>query len=212
MEEGSRVSSTLVSVVFRQLLECFPSDQLDSAIRRIPSRIDKSFICSDQMFEQSISSMRCRWLICIACGLMLLLILCALVVATVSGSFPLLRCFDEMVFGELRKTERSNVSPSAHLMSDGSGSHCITMPESPRQLDIFTPDITANVSVLPFVLTLVEVPYSFDFTYILNTCQYIESCNILQHKVTSLNSRKLAVFGDSLDSSVWLCLCFAFDA
>ena len=54
-------------------------------------------------------------------------------------------------------------------MSDGSGSHCKMMSESPRQFNIFTLHVTANVSVEPFVSTTVDVPYPNNFTYMLNT-------------------------------------------
>ena len=54
-------------------------------------------------------------------------------------------------------------------MSDGSGSHCRMMSESPRKFSIFTAHVTANVSVAPFVSTTVDLPYPNDFTYMLNT-------------------------------------------
>ena len=54
-------------------------------------------------------------------------------------------------------------------MSDVSGSHCETMCERPRQINIFTLHVTANVSVAPFVSTTVDVPYPNDFTYRLTT-------------------------------------------
>ena len=54
-------------------------------------------------------------------------------------------------------------------MSDGSGSHCKMMSESPRQFNIFTLHVTANVSVPPFVSTTVGVPYPNDFTKMLQT-------------------------------------------
>ena len=76
---------------------------------------------------------------------------CALVLATVSDSFQ-----------QLRMTARSwrlDFTLSAHLMSDGPGSHCKMIFESPRQLDIFTSHVSANVSVAPFVSTSVVVPY-----------------------------------------------------
>ena len=58
---------------------------------------------------------------------------------------------------------------SAHLMSDGSRSHCKMMSESPRQFNIFTLNVTADVSVALFVTTTVDVPYPNDFTYMLKT-------------------------------------------
>ena len=54
-------------------------------------------------------------------------------------------------------------------MSDGSGSHCKMMSESPTQFNIFTLHVTANVSVAPFVSTIVDVPYPNDFTFMLKT-------------------------------------------
>ena len=54
-------------------------------------------------------------------------------------------------------------------MSDGSGSHCKMMSEGPRQLNIFTIQVTANVPVEPFDPTSDDVPYPNDFTYMLNT-------------------------------------------
>ena len=64
---------------------------------------------------------------------------------------------------------RSDFALFAHLMSDGSGSHCKMMSENPRQNNIFIPHVTANVSVAPFVSTTMDVPYPNDFTYILKT-------------------------------------------
>ena len=64
---------------------------------------------------------------------------------------------------------RLDFALSAHLMSDGSRSHCRMMSESPRQFNIFTLHVTANVSVAPLVSTTVDVPYPNDFTYMLNT-------------------------------------------
>ena len=54
-------------------------------------------------------------------------------------------------------------------MGDGSGPHCKLMSKSPRQFNIFTPHVTANVSVAPLVSTTVDVPYPNDFTYTLKT-------------------------------------------
>ena len=58
---------------------------------------------------------------------------------------------------------------SAHFMSDGSGSHCRMMSESPRKFNIFTAHIVANVSVGPFVSTTVDMPYPNVLTYMLST-------------------------------------------
>ena len=83
-------------------------------------------------------------------------------------------------------------------MSDGSGSHCKMMSESPRQFNIFTPHVTSNVSVA----TTLDVPYPNDFTYMLKTFQSVGGCNILQNKVVTLNSWKFAVFAGALDTFV----------
>ena len=58
---------------------------------------------------------------------------------------------------------------SAHFMSDGSGSHCRMMSESPRKFSIFTAHIVASMSVVPFVSTTVDVPYPNFLTYMLST-------------------------------------------
>ena len=58
---------------------------------------------------------------------------------------------------------------SAHFMSDGSGSHCRMLSESPRKFSIFTDHIVANMSVGPFVSTTVDMPYPNVLTYMLNT-------------------------------------------
>ena len=74
--------------------------------------------------------------------------------------------------GELRMTVcscRLDLTFCAHLMSDGSGSHCKMMPESPRQFSFFTAYITANVSVAPFISTTVDMPYPTVFPYMLTT-------------------------------------------
>ena len=47
-------------------------------------------------------------------------------------------------------------------MSDGSGSHCKMMSESPWQFTIFTLHVTANVFVSPFVSTTADVSYPHD--------------------------------------------------
>ena len=106
-------------------------------------------------------------------------------------------------------TVRSTLS--AHLMSDGSGSHCKNMSESPRQFNIFTLHVTAKVSVAPFISTTVDVPYPNGSTYMLQTFS-VGSRNVFQNKVVTLNKGKFAVFDDTLDSLVRFSLCFAFDA
>ena len=88
---------------------------------------------------------------------------------------------------------------SSHFMSDGSGSHCRMMYESPRKFSIFTAHIVANMSVGPFVSTIVDMPYPNVLTYML-------------HEIVTLYHWEFAVFGDALCSLVWFRLCFAFDA
>ena len=58
---------------------------------------------------------------------------------------------------------------SAHFMSDGSGSHCRMMSESPRKFNIFTAHIVAYMSVGPFVSTTMDMPYPNVLTYMLST-------------------------------------------
>ena len=64
---------------------------------------------------------------------------------------------------------RLDLTLSAHLMSDGSGSHCRIMSESPRNFSIFTAHIVANMSVETFVSTTVDMPYPNVLTYMLST-------------------------------------------
>ena len=72
-------------------------------------------------------------------------------------------------------------------MSDGSGSHCKMMSESPRQFNIFSPHLTVHVSVAPFVSTTVDVLYPNDFTYMLKTFKSVR-CGVCQNKVVTLNT------------------------
>ena len=78
---------------------------------------------------------------------------------------------------------------SAHCMSDGSGSHCRMMSESPRKFSIFTAHIVANMSVGPFVSTTVDMPYPNVLTYMLSTFQFICARNIFQHEIVTLYLR-----------------------
>ena len=86
------------------------------------------------------------------------------------------------------------------------------MSESPKQFNIFSHHVTANVSVARFVSTTVDVPYPNDFTYMLKTFQSVGGCNSFQNKVVTLNNWKFAVFDGALDTFVGFRLCFAFDA
>ena len=67
------------------------------------------------------------------------------------------------------RSDRLDLTLSAHLMSDGSGSHCRTTSESPKKFNILTAHIVANVSVGPFVSTTVDMPYPNVLTYMLST-------------------------------------------
>ena len=67
------------------------------------------------------------------------------------------------------RSGRLDLTPSAHLMSEGSGSHCRMMSESPRKFNIITAHTVANVSVGPFISTTVHMPYPNVLTYILST-------------------------------------------
>ena len=64
---------------------------------------------------------------------------------------------------------RLELTLSAHMMSDGSGSHCRMMSERLEQFNIFTAHTAANVSVAPFVSTTVDMPYPSVLTYMLST-------------------------------------------
>ena len=63
----------------------------------------------------------------------------------------------------------SDLTLSAHFVSDGSGSHCRMMSESPKKLSIFSAHIVANMSVGLFVSTTVDMPYPNVLTYMLST-------------------------------------------
>ena len=67
------------------------------------------------------------------------------------------------------RSGRLDLTLSAHLMSDGTGSHCRVMSESPRKFNIFTADTVANVSVGPFISTTVDMPYPNVLTCMLST-------------------------------------------
>ena len=100
------------------------------------------------------------------------------------------------------RSDRLDLTLSSHLMSDGSGSRCRMMSESPRKFNIFTAHIVANVSVGPFVSTTVDVPYQNVLTYMLSTFSPPVAA-------TSFNMREShCITGSSLSSmmpSVRLC-------
>ena len=66
------------------------------------------------------------------------------------------------------RSVRLDLTLSAHFVSDGSGSHCRMMSESPRKFNIFTAHTVANMSVGPFVSTTVDMPYRNVLTYMLS--------------------------------------------
>ena len=57
------------------------------------------------------------------------------------------------------RSGRLDLTLSAHLVSDGSGSHYRMMLESPRKFNIFTDSTVANVSGWLFISTTVDMPY-----------------------------------------------------
>ena len=104
---------------------------------------------------------------------------------------------------------RLDLTLSAHFMSDGSGSHCKMMSESPRKLIIFTAHIVANMSVGHFVSTTVDMPYPNVLTYMLSI---FSSSVFFYYEIVTLYHGEFAVFDDALCSLVWFRLCMAFDA
>ena len=80
------------------------------------------------------------------------------------------------------RSGRLDLTLSAHLMSDGSGSHCRMISESPRQFNIFTAHTIANVSVALCISTTVDMPYPNVLTYMLSTFSPIVAA-------TSFNTR-----------------------
>ena len=80
------------------------------------------------------------------------------------------------------RSDRLDLTLSAHLMSDGSGSHCRMTSESPRKFNTVTAHITANVSVGPFISSTVDMPYPNVLTYMLSTFSPLVA-------VTSFNMR-----------------------
>ena len=96
-------------------------------------------------------------------------------------------------------------------MSDGSGSHCRMMSESPSQFFIFTAHIVANVSVGPFSSTTVHAVPKCSHIH----AQHFQSTrarNVFQHEIVTLYHWEFAVFDGALCSFVLFRLCFAFDA
>ena len=88
-------------------------------------------------------------------------------------------------------------------MSDGSWSHCKMMSESTRQFNIFTPHVTANVSVSPFVSTTVDVPYPNDFTHMPNTFSPLEAATCFK---TRQSHRTMGSSLSSVMRSIRLCV------
>ena len=81
---------------------------------------------------------------------------------------------------------RLDFALSAHVMIDGSGSHCKMMSESPMQFNIITAHVTANVSVAPFVSTIVECAVPKRFHIHAQNVQSVGGCNIFQNKVCEI--------------------------
>ena len=78
------------------------------------------------------------------------------------------------------RSDRLDLTLSAHLMGDGSGSHCRMMSESPRKFNIFTAHTVANVSV--------------------GTCRTQMFSH--KHEIVTLYYWEFAVFDDALCSFV----------
>ena len=93
------------------------------------------------------------------------------------------------------RSDRLDLTLSAHLMSDGSGSHCRMTSESPRKFNIFTAHIVANVSVGPFHFYSCghAVP---QFSHI-HAQHFQSTCgrNVFQHEIVTLYYWEFAVFG-----------------
>ena len=67
------------------------------------------------------------------------------------------------------RSDRLDLTLSAHLMSGVSRSHCRMTSESPKKFNIFTVHSVANVSVGPFISTTVDTTYPKVLTYMLST-------------------------------------------
>ena len=91
---------------------------------------------------------------------------------------------------------RLDLTLSAHFMSNGSGSHCRMMSESPRKFIIFTADIVANMSVGPFVSAVSECSH-IHAEHFQTTC----ARNIFQYEIVTLYHWEFAVFDDALCSA-----------
>ena len=81
---------------------------------------------------------------------------------------------------------------SAHLVSDGSGSHC------PRKVNIFTVHIVANMSVELFISTTVDMPYPNVLTYMLSILSPLVPATSFNMEMVTLNYWEFAVFDDAL--------------
>ena len=102
------------------------------------------------------------------------------------------------------RSDRLDLTLSAYLMSDGSGSHCRMTSESPRKFNI--------VTAWAF--------HFFNCGLAVSKCSHIHAqhfqstCgrHVFQHEIVTLNYWEFAVFDDALCSFVWFRLCLAFDA
>ena len=98
------------------------------------------------------------------------------------------------------RSNRLDLTFSAHLMSDGSGSHCRMMSESPRKFNIFTAHTVAYVSVGPFISTTVDILYQNVLNIHAEHNQSTRARNVFQHEIVALHHWKSAVFNDALCS------------
>ena len=128
----------------------------------------------------------------------------------VFGSYIALR------LGELRMSVlsvRLDLTLSAHVMSDGSGSPCRMMSERPKK----------EIQHFHCPHCCEHVCWTFwfhDCGHAVSECSHIHAehfqstCarNIFQHEIVTLYHWEFAVFNDAFCSFVWFRMCFAFDA
>ena len=93
---------------------------------------------------------------------------------------------------------------SAHMMSDGSRSHCRMMSEIFKDVQHF---------LLPTLLRTCLLVLSFLQLWTCRTQMFSHTCSALSIRLMlQCLYWKFAVFDDALDLFVWFRLCFAFDA
>ena len=107
------------------------------------------------------------------------------------------------------RSVRLDLTLSANFVSDGSGSHCRMMSESPKRFNIF---------YCPHCCEHVCWAFRFyDCGLAASKCSHVHAehsqstCahNIFQHEIVTLYHWEFAVFDDSLCALMWFRLCFA---